>query len=247
MTKSGSFLIYGSDKGAREETLLHISRNLVGDSKKASADLINIEPDGSIGIDKIRDLERRLKFKPQEKSLKLVIIHQAHLATIEAQNALLKTAEEPPPDSIILIETSSLKDLLPTLVSRCQRIFVGDATSSSLTKEEQEIQLRQNKIVFMGSLAQKFILAQELSSEASLWLERESIFCRDLRLLQFGIKKLTTFRSIREDLEKISRALKLEEIITFEKLISKIRRAILQNVNSRLSLEILFLEAPVFT
>lgn len=222
---------------------MRLSQDLVEDPKKASADLINIEPDGSIGIDKIRDLGRRLKFKPQERLLKLIIIHEAHLATTEAQNALLKTLEETPPFSIILIETGSLKELLPTLVSRCQRIFVGDTTSSPLTKEEQETLLLENKIIFGGDLSAKFILAHKLSSETSSWLEREALFCRSLLFFQLKIKKPFSFNHIKEEFEKMAQNFKVDEICGFLRLMAKIQKAILSNVNSRLSLEILFLEA----
>lgn len=246
MLKTGSFLIYGANREAREGVLSRLSSDLMGDLRKASADLVIIEPDGSIGIEKIRDLQARLKFKPQEKSLKLAIIRQAHLSTIEAQNALLKTLEEPPRDSIILIETSLPAQLLPTIVSRCQRIFVGDKAQVSLTQEEQETLLRENKIVFSGDLDEKFSLAHKLSPEASAWLERESLFCRKLLLLQLQIKKPSSFKSITDEIEKFARKFKVEEICAFLKLIIKIRKAILGNVNSRLSLEILFLEASKF-
>jgi DNA polymerase-3 subunit delta' len=86
-------------------------------------DLIVIEPDGqNIKIEQIRDLNRRLSFKPVSGGFRLSIINQAELMTEEASNSFLKTLEEPPPGNILILKVVEPLDLLPTIVSRCQKI-----------------------------------------------------------------------------------------------------------------------------
>ena len=73
-------------------------------------------------IDAIRAAERALRLRPVEGKVKLLLVEDAHRMNIQSQNALLKTLEEPPGRTHIVLTTSRLKNILPTVVSRCQRI-----------------------------------------------------------------------------------------------------------------------------
>jgi DNA polymerase-3 subunit delta' len=81
-------------------------------------------PDGkkAIPIDLIRELERRLLPAPHEGRAKVAIIDPADLMTIPAENALLKTLEEPRPGRFLILITSRASSLLATVRSRCQMI-----------------------------------------------------------------------------------------------------------------------------
>ncbi|HEX7633587.1 MAG TPA: AAA family ATPase [Candidatus Saccharimonadales bacterium] len=87
-----------------------------------------IEPsDGkAIGIEAIRELEHFLSLKVPTRTAqnRLVIIENAHTLTTEAQNALLKTLEEPPKGTVLLLTATSEQALLPTIRSRVQKIAV---------------------------------------------------------------------------------------------------------------------------
>jgi len=86
-------------------------------------DLISFEPDGqNIKIEQIRELNRSLSFKPLAGKYRVTIINQAETMTEDAANSLLKTLEEPPPGNILILKTVEPRDLLSTVVSRCQRI-----------------------------------------------------------------------------------------------------------------------------
>ena len=89
----------------------------------------------SIGIENVRLLTHTLSLSPRLSSVVAGIIDQAEKLTPEAQNALLKTLEEPPPKARIIIETENDSVLLPTIVSRCQIIPVH--TVVSITQEEK--------------------------------------------------------------------------------------------------------------
>ena len=87
-----------------------------------SPDYIEITPDGnSIKIAQIRKLQSDILVKPY-KSHKIYVIDEAQKMTVEAQNALLKTLEEPPKYAIIILITNNKESLLDTIKSRCEII-----------------------------------------------------------------------------------------------------------------------------
>lgn len=83
-------------------------------------DFLQIRPDGnSIKIEQIRELQKRIQEKPIISSRKVYIIDDADLMTQESQNCLLKTLEEPPAFSTIILIGSNENAFLPTIKSRC--------------------------------------------------------------------------------------------------------------------------------
>jgi len=86
-------------------------------------DIITIAPDGqNIKIEQIRELNRNLNYKPVSGKYRITIIDWAEMMTEEAANSFLKTLEEPPSGNIIVLKVVDPRDLLPTIVSRCQRV-----------------------------------------------------------------------------------------------------------------------------
>lgn len=95
---------------------------LEGNNLENIPDCIRIKPDGnSIKIAQIRNLQSDIVIKPHKK-YKIYIIDKAEKMTVEAQNALLKTLEEPPEYAIIILIANNKESLLPTIKSRCEII-----------------------------------------------------------------------------------------------------------------------------
>jgi DNA polymerase-3 subunit delta' len=87
-------------------------------------DVLIVEPgdSGSIKIEQVRDIIDRAAYRPFEGRRRAVIIDQADALVAQAQNALLKTLEEPPPSSVFMLVTSRPDMLLATVRSRCPRL-----------------------------------------------------------------------------------------------------------------------------
>jgi DNA polymerase-3 subunit delta' len=75
-----------------------------------------------ISIQQVRDFERALNYRSFTGKRKIIIVDPATLMNLASQNALLKTLEEPPQESLIILIASSAGGLLPTVRSRCLRI-----------------------------------------------------------------------------------------------------------------------------
>jgi DNA polymerase-3 subunit delta' len=87
-------------------------------------DVLLIEPgdSGAIKIERVRDAVDRAAYRPFEGRRRAVIIDEADALVAQAQNALLKTLEEPPPASVFMLVTARPDVLLPTVRSRCPQL-----------------------------------------------------------------------------------------------------------------------------
>lgn len=126
-------LISGED-GIGKSILAEILGKLIlnGDLNREYVDIINYKPSkASFGVDDVREIIDEVNKKPFEGDKKVIIIHQGNKLTIQAQNALLKTIEEPPTEVYIIILCESLELILDTIKSRCEIYKL-----TSLTKDE---------------------------------------------------------------------------------------------------------------
>lgn len=92
-------------------------------------------PEGSIGIDEIREIKGFLKLKQSSKKDKRVVaVIDCQKMTLEAQNSLLKLLEEPPSNTHIIMSTSNTESILPTIKSRVQIIQLQPNSKDELIK-----------------------------------------------------------------------------------------------------------------
>lgn len=81
------------------------------------------EKPNSIGVDDIREqLNDTIQIKPYSSAYKIYLVEEAEKMTVQAQNALLKTIEEPPSYAVILLLTTNPDAFLPTILSRCVQL-----------------------------------------------------------------------------------------------------------------------------
>lgn len=104
------------------------SQVLVSDDAKVldlpAVKVLRATKERSISVDAVRELEHFMSLKMVGSSWRVAIIEDAQYLTQEAQNALLKTLEEPPADTLIILTSSSEQLLLPTIGSRTQSFHI---------------------------------------------------------------------------------------------------------------------------
>ncbi len=116
-------IIVGEDGIGKSKIAKEIAISLLEESQRMScADIIEFKPINkkSIGIDDIRNLIEEVNKKPIEGSKKVIIMYKSELITEVAQNAFLKTIEEPPKGVHILLLCENMEQMLDTIKSRCE-------------------------------------------------------------------------------------------------------------------------------
>lgn len=90
-------------------------------------------------VDDIRDLIDEVQYPPQEGKYKVYILDEAHMLTMGAVNAFLKTLEEPPENVVFILATTDPQKLPITILSRCQRFDFKRIKASDIEKRLREI------------------------------------------------------------------------------------------------------------
>jgi DNA polymerase III subunit delta' len=120
---SHAYIFEGTSGIGKHKFSVELAKILLDmDNLENSPDYIEINPSGSsIKISQVRELQSDIIIKPH-KNHKIYVINEAEKLTVEAQNALLKTLEEPPGYIIIILITENKETLLNTIKSRCEMI-----------------------------------------------------------------------------------------------------------------------------
>lgn len=86
-------------------------------------DFLMLKPEGqNLKIDQIREVEAQMAFPPLRATHRVVFVDRAETMTPEAANCFLRTLEEPPEANLLILSAVEPLNLLPTIVSRCQRV-----------------------------------------------------------------------------------------------------------------------------
>ena len=128
-----------------------------------SLDVIEIDGASNRGIDEIRTLRENVKFAPTQGKYKIYIIDEVHQITSEGFNALLKTLEEPPPFVKFIFATTHPHKVIPTILSRCQRLDFRRISVMEIIAQLERIALAE-KI----NIDKKVLFAIAKSSDGSL-------------------------------------------------------------------------------
>ena len=100
-------------------------------------DLHLLAPEGAgqqIRIGQVQQLSADLALLPMEGRFRISVIEKAHRLNEDAQNALLKTLEEPPAAVVIILAADDSTKLLPTVISRCMRVRMGPVSADELSR-----------------------------------------------------------------------------------------------------------------
>ena len=152
----------------REEKARGRSEEPTGLNLRLHPDLMLVRPwPQSIKIEQVRQLVGEVVSRPFESKARGFVIDEAQLMTEQAQNALLKSLEEPPPRSYLFLVTAAPQALLPTIRSRCQRVRLGPLPARLLEAHLRERGLDPGEARLRASLSGGSLgAALQLDSEA---------------------------------------------------------------------------------
>jgi len=245
-------------------------------------------PHKDISIDQIREVGRTVSLRPFEGRCRVIIIDPADVMNEAAQNAFLKTLEEPPPDVVFLLVTARPQLLRATIRSRCQRLDlrplpVAAATAAlverwglpqrraevlarlsrgrlgwAIAAHADEEMLRARREALMDirnlsrrSLAERFACAGDLAGRFGR--QREAVldvldlwgqWWRDVLLAAVGCQEATTNVDLADIVRAEAARYDPRQVASFLRALAAARRRLEENVNPRLTLEVLLLDLP---
>jgi DNA polymerase-3 subunit delta' len=242
---------------------------------------------GALKIEEIRSVNSRIALKPFESRYRVAIFRDFDHAQPRAQDALLKTLEEPPPHAILILLASSPETILPTITSRSQIIHLrpvaaqtvydvlvgkhgADEQTAALLAhvsggrigwalhalhnpevlEQREQRLNALEEALQANRAGRFAIAESLSKDKQalfplleLWLT----YWRDLLHLCEGTGIDVSNLDHQPALEQLTRYLTPDEALAALNATQTALQTLRTNANTRLTLEVMFLDYPGLT
>ncbi len=167
-------------------------------------DVQSVRPESKsrrITIEKIREFEKMVHLKPREGRVKVGIIVDADRLGVASSNAILKTLEEPPNNSVLLLLTSDPQKLLTTITSRCLPVRLA-VSSDGLTPIQQRtlaLIAAESAASGVSFVAARYrVLAQLNALLETLWQEKE----QEVKAAREVEKWDAYDKKVREQLEK---------------------------------------------
>lgn len=122
--------VQGADEHHVLQTYLEKNFVWIGSTDHPDVHWLN-DPDTALSIDDVRKLQQLLTYKPYQADQTIVIMQHIENASLAAQNALLKTLEEPPSYASLILTTTHVSSIIPTVVSRCQIVNLETPSTDS--------------------------------------------------------------------------------------------------------------------
>ncbi|MDA8083819.1 MAG: DNA polymerase III subunit delta' [Nitrospiraceae bacterium] len=225
-------------------------------------DFLAVAPeDRVIKIEEIRLIEDALSYKPFEGRWKVVIIDEAEAMNISAANAFLKTLEEPPPDSVIILVTSKPGALPDTIRSRCSRVnffplpneacrrvlgdrYQGDDLDLAVTLSmgrpgaAHTNDLREERDWFLEHFRNMLKAGKDgwtSREDMDRWFDQALIMVRDLATLKIAGPGRMINLDIQDYLRELSKSLDLDVIIYLYGELNLLKGQLLYNLNKSIT------------
>ncbi len=108
-------------------------------SDDLSFNIFELDAASNNKVEDIRDLIDKVRIPPQSGKYKVYIIDEVHMLSKNAENAFLKTLEEPPPHIVFILATTEKNKILPTILSRCQIYDFNRISENEITENLKQI------------------------------------------------------------------------------------------------------------
>ncbi|MEW6234836.1 MAG: DNA polymerase III subunit gamma/tau, partial [Candidatus Omnitrophota bacterium] len=182
-------------------------------NKGTHSDVLEIDAASNRGIDEIKALRENVRFTPAFGKYKVYIIDEVHMLTPQANNAFLKTLEEPPSHVRFILATTELNKILPTILSRCQRFQFRRIPHKVIVEHLKKIVSNRKEIQFASAAERDgvlYLIARK--SEGGL---RDALFFLD---------QIVAFSSGKIQLAEVEDALGVIEFDVIDRFISAVLR-----------------------
>lgn len=197
-----AYLVTGQSLQKRSEEI----KKLVEAYGISPLNLLTFNPSPSHGIETIRDIIHILSTRTtKHNQLRGIFIDDAHLMTVEAQNAFLKTLEEPPGDTIIILAAPREDLLLPTITSRCLLI---QTAPQEIEVENWEEQKELFEKLSASKIGEKVTFAEQTGKdrgEALIFVNDQLAFFNYLLYTQSGKVKTNLGKALLAAYQDLSR------------------------------------------
>jgi DNA polymerase III subunit delta' len=243
-----AYAFVGPAGAGRMTTALAFAEELLGSAARSHPDLHVIVPTPpesnprgarAIRISAIRELERQAALRPAMARRKVFIIDEAERMTGETPQAFLKTLEEPPAATVIILILPRARAVPATLLSRCQVVRFGPRADAGATEARAQAVEILAEVRAQGVDA-LFRRTDRLEREkAETLVDAYWLFCRDLLLAKTGAPSGLLMDGERaEELAREADGWTVDEIVAAVDVCRQARDALLRNVAPRLTLEI---------
>jgi DNA polymerase III subunit delta' len=243
-----AYAFIGPTGAGRMTTALAFAEELLASPARSHPDLHVIVPTPpesnprgarAIRIGAVRELERQASLRPAMARRKVFILDEAERMTDDTPQAFLKTLEEPPAATVIVLILPRARAVPATLLSRCQIVRFGaraDAGSNAARAQALEL-LTEVKAQGVEALFRRTDRLEREKAEGlvdAYWL-----YCRDLLLAKSGAPNGLLIETDRADeLAREAEGWTIDQIVSAVDVCRQAREALLRNVAPRLTLEI---------
>lgn len=228
---SHAYLFLGNKNQGKKFLAKEFAKNLLevkeGHKIENHPDFIEVDGSDGIKIADVREAIERINLSPTLSARKVLLITEAQNMGIEAANALLKTIEEPPLDSIILITAITEKSLPQTIVSRSQKIKIANMPEKEIIKglkDFPEDKVGEAVALSGGSFGE----AKKLLTDTDYFVERRE-FVEDILKFLESKSVLDQFKTL-TDYEKEKR---LREF--FDQVVVLISKSVEEEITGKLN------------
>lgn len=215
-----------------QESIVTQINNLLSENQlnKNHPDVFYLTEEDKSGIEQVRKIKSHLATKPFQAKVKMVVIEDCFNLSLDAQNALLKSLEEPPANSLIILGAKSEANLLPTILSRCQIIQLKPGKGYVVNQEELLSKYKDDfQKLLSSSVEERFLYIADLT-------DREQF----LNFLAIQFRQLLLEASTKNSPKSETTG----QITNFIQQLLQAEAQAAQNVNIRAILEYLMLVMP---